>query len=223
MKSCAFINPPASLDSISPCNQEEADSRILLHVAAAAQEGYPRVLIRTNDSDVIVIATSLYKQIQGLKELWVAYGTGSNVQYLAIHDIAHLLGVKAPLLGAFHSLTGSDTTSSFFGKGKKSAWKIWQDYPELTYALKIMSKPNLQVDDVLQVMPLIEKFTVLLYGVTDKGISSVNEARAHLFDKGRDFENLPPCGDTLQLHVLRSSYQVCMHYLKDEYPTSLKV
>ena len=180
----------------------------MLHVAAAAHEGYNKVLIKTNDSDVVVIAISLFQKMRGLKHLWVSYGTGSNIRSLPIHDIVCLLGPKAPVLGAFHSLTGCDTSSSFFGKGKKSAWKVWKEYPDLTKAFKTMSDPNVDIADVLQVMPIIEKFTVMLYGVTDEGLVTVNDVRLHLFDKGKDFENLPPCYDSLLLHVLRSTYQV---------------
>ena len=32
----------------------------------------------------------------------------------------------------FHAFTGSDVTSAFKGIGKKSAWKVWQCYPEVT-------------------------------------------------------------------------------------------
>ena len=41
----------------------------MLHVAAAAHEGYDKVLIQTNGSDVVVIAISLFQKIWGLKHL----------------------------------------------------------------------------------------------------------------------------------------------------------
>ena len=34
----------------------------------------------------------------------------------------------------FHSFTGCDTTSSFFRKGKKTAWEAWKSYPDVTTA-----------------------------------------------------------------------------------------
>ena len=127
---------------------------------------------------------------------------------LPMHDMVCLLGPIAPLLGAFHNLTECDTSSSFLGKGKKSAWKVWKDYPDLTEAFKTMSDPNVDIADVLQVMPIIEKFIVMLYGVTDEGLVTVNDAHLHLFDMGKDFENLPPCFDSLLLLVLGSTYQI---------------
>lgn len=38
-------------------------------------------------------------------------------------------------LVAFHSLTGCDTVSQFCGMGKKTAWKIFLQHPELLTTL----------------------------------------------------------------------------------------
>jgi len=32
----------------------------------------------------------------------------------------------------FHPLIGCDTTSAFSGSGKRSAWDIWNTFPEIT-------------------------------------------------------------------------------------------
>ena len=37
------------------CTQEEADTRLLLHVDHAAVSGYEKVVIKSTDSDVVVI------------------------------------------------------------------------------------------------------------------------------------------------------------------------
>ena len=38
-----------------PCNHEEADTRIVIHVLHALQSGCKSVVIRTVDTDVVVI------------------------------------------------------------------------------------------------------------------------------------------------------------------------
>ena len=43
------------LDYLQPCAYEEADTRILLHVAHCASQGYQRVIIRTVDTDVVIL------------------------------------------------------------------------------------------------------------------------------------------------------------------------
>jgi hypothetical protein len=45
-------------------------------------------------------------------------------RYLPVHDICHIQGpLVCKLLPAMHALTGCDTTSSFFGIGKKTVLK----------------------------------------------------------------------------------------------------
>ena len=60
---------------IAPCTHEEADTRILLHLADAVKEGYPKVSIRTVDTDVLVLAVKA-AQCFNLTELWMTLGLG---------------------------------------------------------------------------------------------------------------------------------------------------
>ena len=132
-----------------------------------------------------------------------------------MHSIAENLGAERfKSLPAFHALTGSDCTSAFFGKGKKSAWAVWQSLPELTVPLLLISSPNTTTQDALvQNMATFEKFVVKMYGLSDD-ISGVDEARHHLFlHKAKDFTQMPPSSDALFLHLLRVSYQVGTFYL----------
>ena len=46
----------ADFDTIMPCNHQEADSRIFLHLSHAAQQGHSKAFIRTVDNDVVIIA-----------------------------------------------------------------------------------------------------------------------------------------------------------------------
>lgn len=58
--------------SIGPCTHEEADTRMLVH---AAHAGYSKVMIRTVDTDVVVIAVACWQHLN-LEELWIMFGTG---------------------------------------------------------------------------------------------------------------------------------------------------
>ena len=102
------------LDLISPCNHEEADSRMLLHANHAALIGrHLRIVIKTVDTDVVVLAVSLAATLGPEYDLWLAFGTGKHFRYLAAHKIAAELGAQA--LPMFHALTSCDTVSSFVG------------------------------------------------------------------------------------------------------------
>ena len=47
-----------------PCNHEEADTRIFLHVRnAVATGGHKQVIIKANDTDVLVIAVSMFPML----------------------------------------------------------------------------------------------------------------------------------------------------------------
>ena len=73
-------------------------------------------MIRTNDTDVVVLAVSIVSTIPE-EELWVAYGTGKHLQNIAVHTIAAALGRERTFVfPMFHTLTGCDTASFFTGK-----------------------------------------------------------------------------------------------------------
>ena len=73
------------------CSHEEADTRLVLHAYYASQSGYRKILIRTVDTHVVVLAVS---RVQGLSvnEIWIAIGTGKHFRYLPVHSIAEQLG-----------------------------------------------------------------------------------------------------------------------------------
>lgn len=75
--------PDVDIFELQPCTHEEADSRIFLHVAHLASSGLKIILLRTVDSDVVVIAIVLFFELN-VSELWVAFGTGTNLQYIPI-------------------------------------------------------------------------------------------------------------------------------------------
>ena len=61
------------LDNLQPCEREEADTRIFLHAQDAAKEGYRKMMVRTVDTDVVVLGISIMQQLD-VTELWIAFG-----------------------------------------------------------------------------------------------------------------------------------------------------
>ena len=59
----AHTNRAICLDGLSPCNHEEADSRIFTHVLHAAKQNLKSVLIKSSDTDVIVVAVSFFARL----------------------------------------------------------------------------------------------------------------------------------------------------------------
>ena len=181
--------------------------RLLLHAADAARRGYTEVMVRTVDTDVVVIAVAKFQCIS-LSELWIEFGVGKHLKYLPAHEISRSIGEeKSQALLAFHAFTGCDQTSSFAHHGKKTAWEAWiSAFDDVTAAFRFLSNaPMVAVVD--EVMPFLERYVTIMYDRTSTCMN-VNDARRDLFTrKGRDIEAISPTSDALRQHAKRSTYQ----------------
>ena len=112
-ESVVFNNDRTDAADLSPCTHEEADTRLLLHAADAARRGYTKVMVRTVDTEVVVIAVAKFQYLS-LSELWIEFGVGKHLKYLPAHDISCSTGEeKSQALLALHAFIGCDQTSSF--------------------------------------------------------------------------------------------------------------
>ena len=200
------MNPQADIPVfLALCNHEEADTRMFLHVAHAASEGHQKILIRTVDTDVVVLALMVIQKVVEIDELWIAFGVNKNFRYFTIHEIAATLGPnKTLVLPIFHAFTGCDTVSSFAGHGKKTAWSVWASFPELTDALLAISSAPPHVPD--EAMQVIERFVILMYDRTSP-CTDIDIARKNIFAKRSTAERIPPSHAALQQHIKRAVYQ----------------
>ena len=196
----------ADVRNLSPCNHEEADTRVFLHALDMSNNGLQNVMIKTVDTDVVVLAVSMYAELN-LKELWIEFCSGQNQVYYPIHILYNSLGPsKSRGLLFFHSLTGTDQTSYFANCRKKSAWTTWCNFDEVTETfIKLSFTPSLE--DVKDAMPVLERFVVLMYDKTSNCLD-VNNCRRNLFvKKGRAMDALPPTSAALLQHSFRAAYQ----------------
>ena len=191
----------ADVSSMAPCSHEEADTRLFVHVADAVRKGFQKVMVRTVDTDVVVLAIAMFNQI-GADELWLAFGTRSNFRYIPVHDVVAGMDPRiCATLPVFHALTGCDTVSAFSGRGKKTAWNTWEVFPEVTEAFEDLNMSE-------ATMALLEPFVVLLYDSTSD-IMNVNDARKQCStQKSRSLENLPPSQEALKQHIKRACFSL---------------
>ena len=107
---------------ISEClssNQEEADTKVILHTLQALNESLvSKVHLRSPsaDTDILVIALNLIPHIQ-LDRVFYEYGVGKHRNCLLLSDFHLPDGERRALIG-FHAATGNDYTSAFFRKRK---------------------------------------------------------------------------------------------------------
>ncbi|KAG0711306.1 hypothetical protein GWK47_020863 [Chionoecetes opilio] len=211
-----------------PCDHEEADTRIVVHLQDSLESGCTTCLVRTVDTDVLVILIGKYHFLASKypsADIWVAFGSGKNFLFLHINAICSTLGKeKSTALPVFHSFTGCDTTSSFFGRGKV-VWEAWGAYTEVTDAFNfIVEHPHAQITVDCQEFQMLERFTVVIYDKTSP-LVSVNEARKELFcQKNRTMENIPPTQQALLQHTKRAVYQAGIwttcHQAQQQTPTA---
>ena len=73
MDSQVLCSIPRNLDGLSPCTHEDADTRLLLHAADCAQYGHKKVMLRTVDTNVVVLSTAIFKDL-AIDEMWISCG-----------------------------------------------------------------------------------------------------------------------------------------------------
>ena len=102
--------------------QEEADTRMLLHALDATQRGVTSITIQSPDTDVLVLTLWVYKRL--CPDTTVIVGTGGKRRSIPLGPLYEAGGeelVKA--LPGFHAFSGCDQISTISGKSKVSCWK----------------------------------------------------------------------------------------------------
>jgi hypothetical protein len=76
-------NLSISLEGLTHCNHEKADTRIFLNSKHTAADGSKTIMIKASDTYVLVIAVSVLPILQdlGVEELWVAFGQGQTTGF----------------------------------------------------------------------------------------------------------------------------------------------
>ena len=79
-----LVSPACDSSSLAPCLHEEVDTRMFVHAADAASRGHKKIIIRSVDTDIVVLAVYVVQQLGG-DELWLDFGIGKYRKYLASH------------------------------------------------------------------------------------------------------------------------------------------
>ena len=73
-------NHSISLERLTHCNHEKADTQIFLLSKHVAADGNTTIIIKASDTDVLVISVSVLPILEDLRveKLWVAFGQGQK-------------------------------------------------------------------------------------------------------------------------------------------------
>lgn len=188
-----YCNRPIALEDLSPCTHEEVDTRIFVHARHAAMEDRKALMIKANESDVVVIGIAVLKSLKelGLEKMWIDFGKGANLRWIPVHEVVNTIGPeKASGISLVHAFTGCDVVSAFRGKGKKSAWQTWNVCKEVSNTFTKLSQCVADLDEAD--LHNLEKFVVLMYDRSSAD-TSVNDAKLNLFTrKQRPYNAIPP-------------------------------
>ena len=152
------------------CDHEEADTRMLLHAHYAANHAAV-VVIKSVDTDVFIISLGMSKQFSS--RLLFHTGTGTKVRTIDLQAIRSQIGndITHALIG-LHAITGCDSVSGFYGKGKVKAAKLLFKEQAYQQALGELGMHH-EVSDELCAQ--LGSFVCHLYGQNE--CADVNEAR----------------------------------------------
>ena len=100
--------------------QEEGDTRILLHASHAVSNGHDCIAIKSPDTDVVVLACTFSHSINA--NMLFCIDTKQRRMYLDMTAIGQSLGEDVCKALPGMQLTRCDSTSGFVGKGKRQAF-----------------------------------------------------------------------------------------------------
>ena len=193
-----------------PCSIEKADERLLLYTLDVSKS-FDRVLIKTVDCDVVIIATAGFHKIHSIEELWIEFGKGKSIKFISVHEIVSHLGQLTSIRLIFcHALSGCDTTLSISGKRKISFWDTWKIMSEITSLFPKLSKITITAEITEENYKLIEKSFIVLYSPTTNTDDMNSVWQMWFTHGGRSVENILPTREALKQHILATLLQASM-------------
>jgi len=199
----------AYLDS----DQEEADTKILLHAVDATATGPKSIKIFSPDT-VLVLALRRYSEL--CVDTSFVTGRGRRLRNIQLRPIVRTLGAaRTAALPGFHAWSGADVTGNFAFKGKLECWKAFLEADEeCVTALADLGSTILPTAGMFYA---IEKLVCQL-SLPKTKISSLKELRWLLFRKKQaKSEQLPPTQAALREAIKRAHYQA-MIWANDKVP-----
>jgi len=170
---CICINDGREIAALK-CQQEEADTRMLLHANHASNHRFSEVVIHTPDTDVIVIAVALANTISS--DMFIKAGVKDKARIISINRIIQKLpdfstAVTDAIIG-FHAFTGCDTVSAFWRKGKIRPWNLMLKTPVFVETFAKLRENWVIEDDELILN--CESFVCAMYGsITFKRVTEL--------------------------------------------------
>ena len=202
---------------------EEADTRMIFHLSVGARsENVSNIVVRSNDTDVLVLLVYHVAKTGTNTGIWMDLGLNSNNsrRTVSINNLVQGLTKDVALaLPGLHALTGCDYIPSFYNKGKIKPYDMMKKNDAFIKSMQDLGNGPLQRDTIQQ----CELFICSLYGQPKQ--TSVDQARHKIFQqtyapknvadpldriKGVNPSAMPPCSKVLLQQLKRANYVASM-------------
>jgi hypothetical protein len=137
------------------------------------KQGKQRIQVQADDTDIFILLLYWFWKSKPNCQITMKQSDGCTIN---INETANTLGNKCLQLLAVHSLSGCDTTSYPYGKGKATALKVLLN--EHCSGLEVFGKTNATQAQLLHTG---RQFFTCLYSV--KQCPSMNALRYQMFTK----------------------------------------
>ena len=193
-------------------NHDEADTRIAFHIYHASQNGSENIIVRCNDTDILVILLANCQYFSG-SHVWmdVGFDSDNSRRYININNACENINFVSSLVGVY-AISGCDYIPAFHRKGKKKAIKLLRENSQFIDAFSRLGEVEITDDDE----KTIECFICSLFGSKQ---TDINQARCLYFDskckprtssrpldyiKSIEPSLFPPCRTVIQQQIKRA-------------------
>jgi hypothetical protein len=198
-----YQEQPGSAVDVPNCSswQEEADCRLISHIAWSVERGCERVVVLSNDTGIIALILRYIILInKGLKELWVEYGTGERRRKIPMHALHARLGADfCNIVIKTHVLSGDDAVSKV---GTKHAALVCHPLSLINFA---------ETDSLAEAdMNVAEQYLVKLWAgaCSSTTVNTFDKLRHDCYLTGKSLNELPPTSSTICGHIRRCFYVI---------------
>ena len=113
--------------------QEEADTKIIVHVKHCLLNGFRNIVVKTVDTDVVTLLLAHLSLLDSPYEIEVDINFGKDRRHYKINDICWRITPKQEFaLLFFFTFTGCDIISSLFDISKSTWWNVWHQNAYIT-------------------------------------------------------------------------------------------
>ena len=177
---------------------EETDVRMIPHALHSANGGASKVILLSNDTDVVVLELHYWSLLKGhgLEELCIRAGVGNSTRHIPLHTLADKMDPEiCKVILPLHHLTGCDSSSKF---GTKAAGLKANPAQHLQQ----LGKDPANTDCVG-----VEQYLVYIFK-SRMHCESMDQLRYYLYHHSKKtIVNLLPTSHSVRRHILRAFYR----------------